>query len=56
MEKLKPEKAVEMLRKQGVDISIEQAAQMLELLRKFAAVTVAQQLENSTPSILRKAI
>jgi hypothetical protein len=56
MEKIKPEKAVEMLRKRGVDISVEQAAQMLELLRKFAAVIVAQQLENSTPSIMRKAI
>jgi hypothetical protein len=56
MEKLKPEKAVEMLRSRGVDISVEQAVQMLELLQKFAAVIVAQQLENSTPSILRKAI
>ncbi len=45
MEKLKPEKALEMLRKKGVDISLEQAAQVLELLRKFANIMVSQYLE-----------
>lgn len=45
MEKIKPEKALEMLRKKGVDISLEQAAQVLELLRKFANIMVSQYLE-----------
>jgi hypothetical protein len=48
MEKLKPEKAVEMLRGRGVDISVEQAAQMLELLRKFANIIVSQHLESQS--------
>jgi hypothetical protein len=46
MEKIKPEKALEMLRKKGVDISLEQAAQVLELLRKFANIMVSQYLAN----------
>ena len=45
MEKIKPEKALEMLNKKGVDISLEQAAQVLELLRKFANIMVSQHLE-----------
>ena len=45
MEKIKPEKALEMLKKKGVDISLEQAAQVLELLRKFANIMVSQHLE-----------
>lgn len=45
MEKIKPEKALEMLKKKGLDISLEQAAQVLELLRKFANIMVSQHLE-----------
>lgn len=45
MEKIKPEKALEMLRKKGVDISLEQTAQVLELLRKFANIMVSQYIE-----------
>jgi hypothetical protein len=56
MEKLNPEKAVVLLRKQGVDISVDQAAQMLELLRKFANITVSQYLESQKQNTLRKAI
>ena len=59
MEKLKPEKVVEILRKQGVDISVEQAAQMLELLRKFASIVVSQHLESQKQNkqqIMRKAM
>ena len=56
MEKLIPEKAVEILRKQGVDISVEQAAQMLELLRKFANIIVSQHLEGQKQEEMRKAI
>lgn len=55
MEKLKPEKVVEMLRNRGVDISEEQAAQMLELLRKFANIAVSQHLESQNQNVLRKA-
>lgn len=56
MEKLKPEKTVEMLRNKGADISVEQAAQMLELLRKFANIIVFQHLESQKQNVLRKAI
>ncbi len=56
MEKLKPERAVEMLREKGVDISVEQAAQILELLRKFANIVVSQHLESQKPNIMRKAV
>ena len=56
MEKLKPEKAVEMLRNKGVDISVEQAAQMLELLRKFANIIVSQHLDSQKQDEMRMAI
>jgi hypothetical protein len=56
MEKLIPEKAADMLRKRGVDISVEQAAQMLDLLRKFANIIVSQHLESKEENKLRKAI
>ena len=56
MEKLKPEKAVEMMRRKGVDISVKQAAQTLELLRKFANIPVSQHLESQKQNLLRKAI
>ncbi len=46
MEKIKPEKLAEMLHSRGVDISVEQAAQVLELLRKFANIIVANHLES----------
>lgn len=46
MEKIKPEKALEMLRKKSVDISLEQTTQVLELLRKFANIIVSQYLES----------
>jgi len=50
MEKIKPEKAAEMLRKRGMEISVEQAAQVLELLRKFAGMIVCQYLDSHTKS------
>ena len=56
MEKLKPEKVVEILRKRGMDISVEQGAQMLELLRKFANIIVFQHLESQKHDAMRKAI
>lgn len=56
MEKLIPEKAVEIRRKRGVDISVEQAAQMLELLRKFANIIVSQHLDSQKQDEMRMAI
>ena len=44
MEKLKPEKLVEMLRKRYIDISVEQATLSLEFLRLMANIVVAQYL------------
>jgi hypothetical protein len=45
MEKLPPEKAAEMLRKKGMEVSVEQAALMLALLRMLAGIIVATYLE-----------
>ena len=45
MEKLPPEKAAEMLRKKGIEVSVEQAALMLALLRMLAGIIVATYLE-----------
>ena len=56
MEKLIPEKAVEIRRKRGVDISVEQAAQMLELRRKFANIIVSQHLDSQKQDEMRMAI
>ena len=50
-----PEKAAEILRKHGVDISLEQATQILELLRKFAHIVVSQHLESQKQNVMRKA-
>jgi len=46
MEKIKPEKAIEILRRRGMEISVEQATQLLELLKKFANIIVGQYLES----------
>jgi hypothetical protein len=42
MEPLKPEEAVEILRLHGVEITLEQAKQILELMWIFANIIVAQ--------------
>jgi|GEM_PF-891473 len=47
MEKLSPEKAVEMLKKKGVDISLEQAKLVLEFMRKMANIVVASYLDKA---------
>jgi protein-tyrosine-phosphatase len=44
MDKLQPEKAVEILRQHGVSVSLEEAKQILELLRKLAEIAVTQYL------------
>jgi hypothetical protein len=45
MEKLKPEKVVEILKAKGVDVSVEQAASILEFLRKMANIVVSRHLK-----------
>lgn len=46
MEKLTPEWAAEVLRKHGREVTIEQAAIILEFLRKLATIAVAQYLRD----------
>jgi len=45
MGKLKPEEAVELLRKKGVDVSLEQAVSILDFLRLVANILVAAYLK-----------
>jgi hypothetical protein len=44
MEKIQPEKVMEMLRKKGVEITLEQARLILDFLRKLADITVTEYL------------
>ena len=44
MEKLKPEKVVEMLKEKGMHVSVDQAKSILEFLRKLADVVVSKYL------------
>ena len=50
MEKLPPEKAAEMLRKRGMDVSVEQAALIMEMLRMLAGIIVSSYLEQADSS------
>jgi protein-tyrosine-phosphatase len=43
-EKISPEKAVEILRKGGMEVTLEQAKSILEFLYKLADITVAKYL------------
>lgn len=45
MEKLKPEKVVEILKAKGVNVTVEQATSILEFLRKMASIVVSQYLK-----------
>ena len=45
MEKLKPERVVEMLKAKGVNVSVKEAASILEFLRKMANIVVSQYLK-----------
>lgn len=44
MEKLKPEKVVEMLKSEGIEVTPEKAASILDFLRKLAKIVVKQYL------------
>lgn len=46
MEKLQPEKAMDMLRQSGMEVTVEQAKLMLEFLRKLADMAVTQYLKD----------
>ena len=48
MEKLQAEKAAELLRKRGMDVSDEQAALVLVFLRMLAGMIVSSYLEQSS--------
>lgn len=45
MEKLPPQKAAELLRKKGIEVSDEQAALIMEFLRMLAGIIVSSYLE-----------
>ena len=45
MEKLPPEKAAELLRRNGMEVSVEQAAQIMMFLRMLAGIIVTHYLE-----------
>jgi hypothetical protein len=45
MEKLPPEKAAEMLSRSGMNVSVAQAAIVLEFLRKLADIVVTNYLD-----------
>jgi len=55
MERVKPEAVIEILKKHNVDISLEHAAQILELLRKFAGIVVSHYLEGQRQTVMHKA-
>jgi hypothetical protein len=46
VEKMQPEDAVEILRKHGTEVTIQQATLILEFLRMLANIAVAQYLRN----------
>lgn len=43
---INPEKAVQLLQKEGVEVSLEEAAAILEFLRNLAKIAVNQYLRN----------
>jgi len=45
MEKLRPEEAVELMRQNGIEITLEQAKIILQFLRKLADIAVTQYLD-----------
>ena len=55
MEKLPPEKAVELLRRKGMIVSVEQAALMLEFLRMVADIIVTKYLEQGAANDSKEA-
>ncbi len=50
MEKIQPEKVVEILRQKGVEVTFEQAKLILAFLRKLADIAVTQYLSDENVS------
>jgi hypothetical protein len=50
MEKLKPEKLVEMLKAKGINMSLDDATSVLEYLRKLANIVVADFIDRDKKS------
>jgi hypothetical protein len=46
MQNIQPEKAIEILGKHGVDVTVEQAKLILEFFCKLANIALTQSLEN----------
>ena len=46
MEKLKPEQALEMLRKKGMEVTLEEAAMILEFLQLLATIVITAYLKD----------
>lgn len=44
MEKIRPEQAVELLRKKGIEVSIEEAVILIEFLHLLANLVIVQYL------------
>lgn len=47
MEKLKPEQAVELLSKNGIEVSLEQAAAILDFLNLLANILIERYLKKN---------
>jgi hypothetical protein len=45
MEKIRPEQAVELLRKKGIEVTVEQAVLILEFLYLLANIVIAEHLK-----------
>lgn len=45
MEKIRPEKVVEILRQKGIHVTLEQAALILTFMRTLAEIAVSQYLK-----------
>ncbi|WP_268224942.1 hypothetical protein [Sinomicrobium oceani] len=50
MKRISPEEAQEMLRKEGVKISLGEAEEMLDFLRKLASIVVSNYLNHGKNS------
>ena len=48
MEKIRPEKVVEMLRQNGVNVTLEQAVLVWGLMKKLAEIAVSQYLKHDS--------
>ena len=52
MERIKPERVIEILKKNGLEINFEQAKVILDFLHKLANIAVTQSLDHEADSRL----